>query len=108
MTREVEVSWLWFDCAQTIERHNFVRHIQEVHLGYKRVTNVTISWSRDTRGTIVIRCRRVYQVTELYLASPALHGRRHLSEANKYRALLYYIDTDHNIWWLWTPWVQNS
>jgi len=36
MTLEEDVSCLWPDCGQIIERHNFVRHIREVHLGHKR------------------------------------------------------------------------
>ncbi|KIM55903.1 hypothetical protein SCLCIDRAFT_29964 [Scleroderma citrinum Foug A] len=36
MTRAEDVPCLWSGCERIIERHNFMRHVREAHLGHKR------------------------------------------------------------------------
>ncbi|KIM63751.1 hypothetical protein SCLCIDRAFT_688125 [Scleroderma citrinum Foug A] len=36
MGRKVKIRCRWLDCQQTVGRHNFTRHIREVHLGSER------------------------------------------------------------------------
>ncbi|KIN98662.1 hypothetical protein M404DRAFT_845852 [Pisolithus tinctorius Marx 270] len=39
MARDVKITCRWPNCGCWVQRHNFVRHIREVHLGHGRRVN---------------------------------------------------------------------
>ncbi|KAI5984124.1 hypothetical protein F5J12DRAFT_787655 [Pisolithus orientalis] len=39
MARNVEITCGWQDCGSLVKRHNFMRHVREIHLGHGRRAN---------------------------------------------------------------------